>query len=87
MLKMLKYCVYTPQYEETSDSYDEPSEWISDVLVIEAKNKKEAIKLAVNRWYYESYNNYVSYRIRDDVTPFKGIKAYPIDILENEEYN
>lgn len=87
---MKQYLVVSPQYEVTIPILDDgtgPTEYCSDAVLVNAKSKREAIKLAVKS---PEFRQWVKDAREAECNPFIGIKAYDYDqtkehLTEEEE--
>lgn len=68
--------VVTPEYEQSSGSWDppEPPEYGCDVFEVEADSKRTAMILAVRHWRQQRGRTYVTWC--SDECPFTGLKVY-----------
>lgn len=71
---MPRFLVYTPVYTVYSYDQMEPPEQRCDSVIVEAKDKREAIKLGVKQMLLERMD-YVMDQRRDGCSPYTGVKA------------
>ena len=69
---VMRYFVYTPAYERPSDSLYDPPELGSDVVEVEATNKREA-RVKGLRLLRQSNSKWIYDKDSDKRNPFNGL--------------